>query len=360
MTCALSALAACATSPSAPQPRRGDAPVALATAPDPASTGADAQRAPPVVVEAPPSLAPSTPAPFGEPFELIPDGVPAMMVLDGPQVRASAVFQAVEGALRRADPTANLERAAACGLTLDRVDRVAVALGDHMTLAATGSGLGVPATWRCAVQREGSPGPEIEQVVIGARPIEAMRTQGATLYFLDGRTVVVLEDAEAEKAFVELLSGAKQSAASGRFSSLVNPADFRHAVWVVSIPDDPKPSLGGGAKILDVRGWARFDAGLELQVSFGTRSPAAAAQAATDVNRELDNIRPMLPNFGVPEGAMNGVSAHADVDRVRLDVRMSPADLDALLHFVMMGIAGTTPPPPPPRARPQVPIKGAP
>lgn len=219
-----------------------------------------------------------------------------------------------------------------CQLDVDQLQSVVFAMfeGEHALAIVNGPGFGVVKNHECAVQELGDPEYALVEHEGGWRiSLDHGDTYG---YFLADDSVLIV-DKEIDAEVATLRAGEGTSVASGPLKVTLDRVDkTRHAWFAGRVVGFLKSQLGASSmgEMHELWGTAHFEG--DLSLGFGARFADAATATSTrdSAQKQLDEMKSMLPMIGVSPALASKITFAAEDDRFTVNVSMTEAEMTSI------------------------------
>lgn len=241
------------------------------------------------------------------------------------------------------DGERTLESLRECQLDLEQVQSVTFAMmeGEHGLAVVNGPGFGVVKNHECAIDKLRAAGkaPEYELVDHEGSKRIVLEKGDSFGYFL-GDDAVLIVDKEIDAEVAGLRDGKGTSVKTGALQTTLARVDTKKHAWFAGrVVDFMKKGVSGSpiGEIHELWGTAHFEGDMALH--FGARvADAAAATSARDMaQKQLEEMKSMLPMFGISAGLTAKVTFAATDDRFTFDVSMTESEMSSL-HTAIKGL----------------------
>lgn len=277
----------------------------------------------------------------GDPVRLVPDAAQYVLRARPAVLLGHAEAQAVIAKAETTNPQfkAVTDAVRACLGTLEAVDDVVLGFDDaeHVVLAAHAKGLGTEATWRCLQTESIARGRSFELAITGTARGEGPQLRSSDGdgigYFPDDDTMVMVSpawDADVQAR----LRGEGTAAVEGSLAGTVARIHRDDPLWLAGrITGLPEAGLAGTpmAGIDDVAVDLRLE-GVDMLVttSVDAGEAADATRVREAVQKQVDDIKSILPALGLPASIGPKLSFVAKGDVVELELSLTGDELRSM------------------------------
>lgn len=223
-----------------------------------------------------------------------------------------------------------------CELDIEQMQSVTFAMveGKHGLAIVNGPGFGVAKNHECAIGKLRGSGKEAEYELAdheGAKRLVLEKGDTFGYFLADDSLLVVDKEIDAEVAGLREGKGTSVKA-SGLQTTIARVDTTRHAWFASRIVDFMKTQMGASpmGEVHEMWGSAHYEG--EMALKFGSRlNDAAAATSVRDqAQKQLDEMKSMLPMLGVSAALAAKITFGAEDDRFTVDVSMTEAEMASI------------------------------
>lgn len=275
----------------------------------------------------------------GNPVLLVPDAAPYVARLRPAVLLGHAEAQAAFTKGEESDPSFKIamDVTRACLGRVEALDDVVIGFDEakHMVVVLHAKGLGTDATWRCLQTETVARGRPFELGTTGtARGSGPQVTSpDAVGWFPDDDTLVVASNEW--KAEVEArMRGEGTAAVEGALAATMKRIQVDDPAWLAGRVMGPSASALTGSAfsgIVDLAIDMRLDGeDLVIATSFDAGETADATRLRDEIQKQVDQMKSMLPLLGFPATVGPKLSFVAEGDLMKLDLTLTRDELRGL------------------------------